>query len=137
MSMTNKTIAVAGILFFGLAALHVTGGGQSALVPALESDASDLVKAFIAVSFHGVTVNLIICSFMLMMAARSITHRTVLTSLVIADYLAFAGLFLFYGITRLGTVFLMIPWVIFLLIAVVATVGLFQTRGFRNVHAQA
>ena len=135
--MTNKTIAVAGVLSFGLFALHVTGGSQSALVPALESDASELVKAFIAVSFHGVTVNLIICSFMLMTAARSVTHRTVLTSLVIADYLAFAGLFLFYGMTRLGTVFLMIPWIIFLLIAVVATVGLLQTRGFRNVHAQA
>ncbi|MBO6789778.1 MAG: hypothetical protein JJ894_04495 [Dinoroseobacter sp.] len=135
--MTNKTIAVAGVLSFGLFALHVTGGGQSALVPALESDASDLVKAFIAVSFHGVTVNLIICSFMLMMAARSETHRTVLTSLVIADYLAFAGLFLFYGITRLGTVFLMIPWTIFLLIAVVSAIGLFRTRGSRNVYAQA
>jgi len=135
--MTNKTIAVAGVLSFGLFALHVTGGGQSALVPALESDASDLVKAFIAVSFHGVTVNLIICSFMLMMAARSETHRTVLTSLVIADYLAFAGLFLFFGITRLGTVFLMIPWTIFLLIAVVSAIGLFRTRGSRNVYAQA
>ncbi|NQZ71640.1 MAG: hypothetical protein HRT60_01095 [Dinoroseobacter sp.] len=135
--MTNKTIAVAGVLSFGLFALHVTGGGQSALVPALESDASDLVKAFIAVSFHGVTVNLIICSFMLMMAARSETHRTVLTSLVIADYLAFAGLFLFYGITRLGTVFLMIPWTIFLLIAVISAIGLFRTRGSRNVYAQA
>ena len=135
--MTNKTIAVAGVLSFGLFALHVTGGGQSALFPALESDASDLVKAFIAVSFHGVTVNLIICSFMLMMAARSETHRTVLTSLVIADYLAFAGLFLFYGITRLGTVFLMIPWIIFLLIAVVSAIGLFRTRGSRNVYAQA
>ena len=135
--MTNKTIAVAGVLSFGLFALHVTGGGQRALVPALESDASDLVKAFIAVSFHGVTVNLIICSFMLMMAARSETHRTVLTSLVIADYLAFAGLFLFYGITRLGTVFLMIPWTIFLLIAVVSAIGLFRTRGSRNVYAQA
>jgi len=135
--MTNKTIAVAGVLSFGLFALHVTGGGQSALVPALESDASDLVKAFIAVSFHGVTVNLIICSFMLMMAARSETHRTVLTSLVIADYLAFAGLFLFYGITWLGTVFLMIPWTIFLLIAVVSAIGLFRARGSRNVYAQA
>lgn len=135
--MTNKTIAVAGVLSFGLFALHVTGGGQSALVPALESDASDLVKAFIAVSFHGVTVNLIICSFMLMMAARSETHRTVLTSLVIADYLAFAGLFLFYGITRLGTVFLMIPWTIFLLIAVISAIGLFRKRGSRNVYAQA
>ena len=135
--MTNKTIAVAGVLSFGLFALHVTGGSQSALVPALESDASDLVKAFIAVSFHGVTVNLIKCSFMLMMAARSETHRTVLTSLVIADYLAFAGLFLFYGITRLGTVFLMIPWTIFLLIAVISAIGLFRTRGSRNVYAQA
>ena len=135
--MTNKTIAVAGVLSFGLFALHVTGGGQSALVPALESDASDLVKAFIAVSFHGVTVNLIICSFMLMMAARSETHRTVLTSLVIADYLAFAGLFLFYGITRLGTVFLMIPWTIFLLIADISAISLFRKRGSRNVNAQA
>lgn len=137
MSMTNKTIAVAGVLSFGLSALHVTGGGQSALVPALESNASDLVKAFISVSFHGVTVNLIICSVMLLMAARSETHRMVLTSLVIADYVAFAGLFLFYGMTQLGTVFLMIPWTIFLLIVVVSAVGLFQTRGFRNVHAQA
>ena len=135
--MINKTIAVAGVLSLGLSILHIFGGGQSVHLPALESDASDLVKAFISVVWHGVTANLLICSVMLLMAALTKTHRTVLTSLVIANYLAFVGLFLFYGVTRLGTVFLMIPWTIFLLIVVVSAIGLFRARGSRNVHAQA
>lgn len=135
--MTNKTIAIASILSFGLSALHVVGGGQSILVPALESDASNLVKAFISVSFHGVTVNLILCSVMLFIAAISETHRTVLISLVIADYLAYVGLFLYYGVTQLGTVFLMLPWICFLFIVGVSAIGLFSARGSRNVRMQA
>lgn len=133
--MINKTIAASGVLSLGLTALHIFGGGQSVHVPALESDATDLVKAFVSVVWHGVTANLLICSVMLLMAAWAETYRTVLTSLVIANYLAFAGLFLFYGVTRLGTVFLMMPWTIFLLIVVVAGIGLVRARGSHDAQA--
>ncbi len=135
--MTNKTIAASGVLSLGLTALHVLGGGQSVHVPALESDASDMVKAFISVSFHGVTTNLLTCSVMLLIAAWSETHRTILTSLVITNYLAFVALFLFYGVTRLGTIFAMMPWIVFLLVVVVSVIGLFRTSGARIVPAQA
>lgn len=120
-----------------LTALHVFGGGVTVHVPALESDAPDLVKGFISVVWHGVTANLLICSVMLLIAAQNVTHRTMLTGVVIANYVAFAGLFIFYGITRLGTVLLMMPWTVFLLIVVVAAIGLFLDKGDQNVHAQS
>lgn len=135
--MINKTIAAAGGLSLGLTAVHVFGGGQSVHVPALASDASDVVKGFISVVWHGVTANLLICSIMLLMAAWTEAHRRVLTCLVIANYLAFAGLFLFYGVTRLGTVFLMTPWVAFLFIVAIAAIGLLRTNGAQGGDAHA
>lgn len=74
---------------------------------------------------------------MLLIAAWSETHRTILTSLVITNYLAFVALFLFYGVTRLGTIFAMMPWIVFLLVVVVSVIGLFRTSGARIVPAQA
>ncbi|MEE9375408.1 MAG: hypothetical protein V3V04_03640 [Rhizobiaceae bacterium] len=47
-----------------------------------------------------------------------------LISLVSAQYIALALLFIFYGISRLGTVWLMPQWIVFLLIPVLAYVGL-------------
>lgn len=122
--MINKTIATAGILSLALTAIHVIGGGTDVHLPLLESDASDVLKGFVSVVWHGVTVNMFICSVMLLIAAKIPKYRTVMTGLVIANYLAFTGLFLFYGITRLGTVFLMVPWIGFFIIVIVATVGL-------------
>lgn len=126
--MTNKLLAVAGALSLALTAIHIFGGGPDVHVPLLESNASDVVKGFASVVWHGVTVTLLICSVMLLIAAKSATHRSMLTGLVVVNYLAFTGLFLFYGIIRLGTIFLMPPWIGFLVIVLVALFGLSTDR---------
>ena len=134
--MFNKTIAISGVLSLALTALHVFGGGPDVHVPLLESDASNVLKGFVSVIWHGVTATLILCSVMLLIAAQNEKFRTILTGLVTAHYLAFAGLFLFYGITRLGTVFLMLPWIGFVVVATVALIGLAQERTIRDTKPQ-
>lgn len=122
--MPNKMLTTAGVLSLALTAIHIIGGGADVHIPLLESNASDVVKGFASVIWHAVTAALLICSVMLLMAANNEKHRIMLTGLVIVHYLAFVGLFLFYGISRFGTVFLMPPWIGFLVIVVVASIGL-------------
>lgn len=133
--MTNKTIAIASGLSLALTAVHVLGGGADVHAPLMDSNASDVLKGFVSVIWHGVTVNLLICSAMLLIAATNKTYRTMLTGLTIANYVAFTGLFLFFGITRLGTVFLMLPWIGFAAIVVVALIGLSIDQGTRHANA--
>jgi hypothetical protein len=123
--MTNKTIATASCLSLILTGIHVFGGGPDVHVPLLESDASETVKGFASVVWHSVTAALLLCSGMLLIAAMQEKYRSVLTWLVIVYYSTFAGLFLFYGIVRLGTIFLMLPWIGFVVIVAVAFLGLF------------
>lgn len=130
--MTNKLLTAAGVLSLALTAIHILGGGPDVHEPLLESNASDVVKGFASVVWHGITAALLMCSVMLLVAARSPTNRTMLAGLVIAYYFAFAILFLFYGITRLGTVLLMPPWIGFLVIVVVAEIGLRVDKRSRN-----
>lgn len=124
--MTNKLLATAGVLSLILTAVHVFGGGADVHVPLLESNAADVVKGFASVVWHGVTVALLMCSVLLFMAARHEAYRTMLTGIVIVFYLAFAGLFMVYGILRFGTVFLMLPWIGFLVVVGVAALGLWM-----------
>ena len=126
--MTNKGIATASARSLDVTDAHILGGGGDVHVTLLASDASDVLKGFVSVIWHGVTANLLICSLMLLIAARNQSYRMMLTGLVIANYLAFTGLFLFYGITRLGSVFLMVPWISFAIIVSVAAVGLWVDR---------
>lgn len=124
--MTNKTLLVAGVLSLGLTAVHVFGGGPDVHVPLLESEIPDVLKGIVSVIWHAVTANLLLCSIMLFMAAQRANSRALLTGLVVAQYSAYVGLFLFYGLTRLGSVLLMPPWIGFLVIIGVALFGLRQ-----------
>lgn len=122
--MTNKLIATAGVLSLGITAVHVVGGGADVHDPILASTLSPLLKGFVSVVWHGVTANLFICSVMLFIASQHTKYCTLLTSLVIANHLSFTALFLFYGIVRLQSVWLMPPWIGFAAIVLVAVLGL-------------
>ncbi len=122
--MTNRFLIVAGVLSLGLTGIHVIGGGQDVHVPLLQSNADDVVKGFASVVWHGVTAALLICSVMLLVAATNDRLRVGYTAVVLAFYLAFAGLFLGYGMLRFGSVLLMPPWIGFLIISAVAAMGL-------------
>ena len=132
--MLNKTLAAAAGLSLALTAMHVFGGGADVHVPLLETNASEVLKGYVSVVWHGITASLFLCSVMLIVAAQNTKFRTMLTGLVIAYYAAFAALFLFYGITRLGSVTQMPPWIGFILIVAVALIGLNQEKRVLNIN---
>ena len=94
-----------------------------------------MVKGFASVVWHGISVSLFISSVMLLIAARSRSHAHILTWIVIVYYIAFAGLFLFYGFMRFGTVMLMPPWIGFLIIVLMAGAGLYREGNSRAAAA--
>lgn len=120
----NKLLVTAGVVSIGLTALHVFGGGLEVHMPLLESNASDVIKGFASVVWHSVTAALFLCSVLLFIAAQNRSLRRPFTAIVMIYYLSFATLFLFYGVVRLGSVFVMLPWIVFLLVVLIAAVGL-------------
>ncbi len=103
---------------------HVIGGGKEVHVPMLESDLNRLLKAYASVIWHAVTAILAIGTGALFWAASGKGDGM---ALVIAlQYLAFVGLFLAYGISRLKSVWIMPQWTAFLLISVLTGVGLWS-----------
>ncbi len=122
--MGRLLIALAGLLSVGLTFAHVAGGGVDVHIPILESELTDLLKGYVSVVWHGVTATLILCSILLFLAARYQHYRVILTSIVVAQYAAFIAIFLFYGIVRFQSLFLMPPWIGFSIIVIVALAGL-------------
>lgn len=126
--MINKTIATAGVLSLILTAIHVFGGGADVHGPILASELDNVLKGFSSVVWHAVTANLLLCGFMLLYASYNKVVEKPFTLIVIAHFLAYAGLFMFYGLSRFDTLFVMMPWVAFLFISAVATIGISRDR---------
>ncbi len=120
----NKLILSAGILSVLTLFAHVFGGGPEIHIPVLESDLSLELKAILSVVWHAVTAVLVINSVALFLAAKSKGAEKMLVVFVSSQYLALAILFLFYGITHLGTLLLMPQWSVFLLMPALALAGL-------------
>lgn len=135
--MTNKWIATTAVLSFGLTGVHVIGGGADVHAPLLTSDLSVLLKGYASVLWHAATANLLICSIMLAVACRDVTQHKMLISFVNLQFLAFAGLFLFYGETRLGSVFVMPQWIAFLGLVALALAGLRAERRATTARVRA
>ncbi|MEP3197134.1 MAG: hypothetical protein ABJO57_04630 [Lentilitoribacter sp.] len=126
--MINKTIATAGVLSLILTAIHIFGGGADVHGPILASGLDIVLKGFSSVVWHAVTANLLLCSFMLLYASYNKEIQTPFTLIVIAHFLAYAGLFIFYGLSRFDTLFVMMPWIAFLFISAVATIGVIRAE---------
>ncbi|MEP2980314.1 MAG: hypothetical protein ABJO86_12560 [Lentilitoribacter sp.] len=126
--MINKTIATAGVLSLILTAIHIFGGGADVHGPILASGLDIVLKGFSSVVWHAVTANLLLCSFMLLYASYNKEIQTPFTLIVIAHFLAYAGLFIFYGLSRFDTLFVMMPWIAFLFISAVATIGIIRAE---------
>ncbi len=122
--MGKYLIGLAGVLSVGIAFVHVIGGGLDVHSPILSSDLSDLLKGYVSVLWHGVTSAIILGSVLLLIAAWHQPVRVTLTLIVIAQYAAFAGVFIYYGILRFQSVVEMPPWIGFCVIISTAMVGL-------------
>ncbi len=128
-AVMNKWIFSAGMLSVLTLLLHVFGGGPEILVPVLESELSVELKAILSVVWHMVTAILALNALALFCAARPHAFRKPLVVLVSSQNLAFAALFVFYGLTRLGTLLPMPQWVIFIVLAGLALAGLRNAGG--------
>ena len=118
--MRYPTLAAA-VLMGATAMLHVIAGGAEFHAP-IQDSALDLpLRAISAVLWHAVTMLLLTQTVALLWLARQ--PDTAMAALLTAIQIGFAGLFLFYGQTMQGTVWLMGQWTIFLAMAVLIIWG--------------
>ncbi len=120
----NKWILAAAIICGVTFFIHVIAGGIDVHNPLLESELSVELKAIISVLWHMISALFLINTVALYVASRSEKLRTGLVWLVSMQFIAMAAIFVFYGISRLGSPFAMGQWTIILFISVLAFVGL-------------
>ncbi len=120
----SKWILAASILSVLTFLIHVFVGGPEIHVPVLESAFSPMVKAVLSVVWHATSAMLAINAVALFLAARSTVHRLGLVLLVSAQNLAFAVLFIYYGLAHLGTLLPMPQWIIFIALTGLSLAGL-------------
>lgn len=106
--------------------IHVIAGGVDVYVPTQTALANTGLAAIAAVLWHAVTVVLIVLTYGLWVLAkrRDLAFEIVLSGVQVG----FAAVFLFYGLTRLGTVGDMPQWVIFLAIPALTRFGQSRER---------
>lgn len=105
----------AGVLMAATFILHVFGGGPEFHAP-IQTSALDLpLRAMSAVLWHFVSLMLAVQAVALFWLARHPDRA--MTALLAAIQLGLTGLFLFYGQTMLGTVWILGQWTIFLTLA--------------------
>jgi len=122
--MTNKMVFVAGLLSVLTLFIHIFGGGPEVHDPVLQSALSVELKAILSVIWHAISAILLINAVALFIAAKSPMVLKPIVIIVSSQYLAFAALFIFYGVTHLDSLLPMPQWVIFIVLAVVGLIGL-------------
>lgn len=106
--------------------IHLFAGGPDVHAPLQAALPDPGLAAFAAVLWHAVSVVLVMLTFGLWVLAerRDLAFEAVLSGIQIG----FAAIFLFYGLTRLGTFSLMPQWVIFLAIPALTRFGQSRDR---------
>lgn len=106
--------------------IHVIAGGADVHAPLQAALPDPALAAFAAVLWHAVTVVLIVLAYGLWVLGgrRDPALETILSGVQIG----FAALFLFYGLTRLGTVWDMPQWLIFLALPALTRFGQSRER---------
>jgi hypothetical protein len=120
----NAWLLASGIAALLLDLIHVFPGGREIHRPMVASTLAIHERAVWSIVWHGVTVVLALGGIALIAAAVTPEQAMALAALPIAIFLGFAGLFLFYGLTRLGTVRTLPQWVPFLIISGLGIAGL-------------
>jgi hypothetical protein len=119
----NIPLGVAAILSTLTCAVHVLYGGVRIHAPLLKSDAPRVVRAVGSVIWHAMTAMMLVNAAGLLYAASESSGAGPVAALIAAQYLASAGLFVVYGITRYGSVLILPHWVVFLTMALLALWG--------------
>ncbi len=125
----NIPFAVAGGLFFATAAIHAFMGGPEINAPIQASDLNALIRSISAVVWHALTALFLVFGLALLWTARHANRALVVT--ILAVNLAFIALFVVIGIVLLGTVGVMLQWVLFAAISAVMLWGMARERAAR------
>lgn len=118
----NKPILAAALLSVLTLFVHVFAASPEYLTPALHSDMSPDQKTMYVALWFGVAIILAINTIALTIALKP-DHRKPLVGLVSVQYLAYALLFIYLGITRAGSLWTQPQWTVFLLMAALAFWG--------------
>ncbi len=118
----NRWLFTAGLLSWGTAALHAFGGGPEINDIVQASDLPLLIRSVSAVIWHAITLILILNGAVFVYA--SINHRIRSAAwLSVAQYLAFAVLFVFFNLKHFDSLMNMPQWILFVTLAGLAAIG--------------
>lgn len=120
----NSWLLAAGLAALLLDLVHIFPGGREIHRPMVASHWPEPAKAVWSVVWHAVTAVMALGGLALIIAAFLPDHALALSALPIGLFLTAAGLFIVYGMKRLGTVWTLPQWVAFLAISALALVGL-------------
>lgn len=120
----NAWLLAAGTATLLLDLVHIFPGGREIHRPMVAASWPEPAKAVWSVVWHAVTAVMALGGLALIVAAILPDHALALAALPIGIFLSWTGLFLFYGLHRLGNLHLLPQWVAFLVISVLGLVGL-------------
>lgn len=119
----SRWLLAAGILSLATTGIHLFAGGPDVHVPLLASSPSPLLQIYVSLLWHATSAVLLINSLALLFAAIDRRYRVPLAGAVILQYLAYAALFVGYGLAYLGSLWSTPQWVAFILMAGFAAIG--------------
>lgn len=120
----NKPMLAAAVISALTFGLHVIGGGADVHTPIQASTLPLPLRAISAVLWHFVSLILALQSLGFISLARA-SNRD-LSLMLIGIQIGTAVLFVFYGMTMLGSVWIIPQWTIFLTIAALGLWGLWR-----------
>ena len=120
----NKWIAATAALATATFFIHVIGGGAEVHEPFLQSELSTLFKTWASVLWHAISLNLLVNAIALIVVLFKPEFMRPIAVMVLAQYLTYVGLFLFYGLTQNESLFVMPQWTIFLCLSATCVMGL-------------
>jgi predicted small integral membrane protein len=120
----NVWLLAAGVAALVLDLVHIFPGGREIHRPMVASHWPEPAKAVWSVVWHAATAVMALGGVALIAAGLLPDQALALAVLPVALFLSAAALFLFYGLKRLGTVWILLQWVGFLGISALALVGL-------------
>lgn len=120
----NVWLLAAGVAALVLDLVHIFPGGREIHRPMVASHWPEPAKAVWSVVWHAATAVMALGGVALIAAGLLPDQALALAVLPVALFLSAAALFLFYGLKRLGTIWILLQWVGFLGISALALVGL-------------
>ena len=100
----NYWLVLASALSLLTCGVHIFAGGREIHTPMIASALHPVMKAIWSVVWHAVTIIMLMNAVAFLYAAQNPDTAWIVSIYPIVTSLACAGLFLFYGVARLGSI---------------------------------